>query len=233
MIKKFGFLSLSVIAWVFASVSAFAEPAVQANTGLSYSCQFTQGNWNIKDWQMVKSPRWDHLGEWIQKKDCIQNATPVNATAKDLGGAKAGETYTSMVLKQKASGRLEISSTLSFEDQYAPLIVLADNLGQDTSGHPEYRNHTEIVIYDGGINIWQHYYRDGKPSWVKVAWENFKLKSKTKYHVQVKVDGNRIEVTAGGHTLGCTDLDLPSQYYVGVTACEGINNFYEFGAKSL
>ena len=58
------------------------------------------------------------------------------------------------------------------------------------------------------------------------------MKPKVKYTVEVKVDGKRIEVTAGGHTLGCTDIDLPAQYYVGITACEGKNRFYDFKAET-
>lgn len=221
--------AVSVIAAVMVmGVSLSAAPPVKDGAPLNYNCRFARDDWKANDWIMVKSPRWPHLGKWVQNDDHILNATPADAAEKDLAGTRATETYTSMVLKPKFGGKVTITSTMSFDDQMAPLIVLADTLGADEQGNPEYRNHTEIVAFNGGINIWQHYYRDGKPSWVKLAWCDFELKPKTKYEMKVSVNGKQIQVSVGGHTIGCTNPDLPDLFHAGITGCEGKNRFYDF-----
>jgi hypothetical protein len=228
MMRRISAVVLLITAAMVMGVSLSAAPPVKDGAPLSYNCRFARGAWTADDWIMVKSPRWSHVGKWVQNGDHILNATPADATDKDLAGSRATETYTSMVLKQKVGGTTTITSTMSFDDRMAPLIVLADTLGADDQGHAEYRNHTEIVVYSGGINIWQHYYRDGKPSWVKLAWDDFELKPRTKYEMKVTVNDKQIQVSAGGHTLGCTNPDLPDLYHVGITGCEGKNRFYDF-----
>ncbi len=222
--------AISVIACL-AACSA-AAGAVTDDSMPEYRCRFARNAWKADDWIMVKSPRWSYSGKWIQRDDHILNATPADASRQDLLSARAAETYTSMVLKEKVAGAATITSTMSFDDQMAPLIVLADSLGDDGNGRREYRSHTEIVLFDGGINIWQHHYRDGKPSWVRLAWSSFRLKPGIRHQVKVTVAGKQIEVTAAGHTIGCTNPDLPESYYVGITGCEGKNRFYDFSVKS-
>ena len=69
------------------------------------SCSFQKGKWNSNNWQLVKSPRWDYFGKWIQRDGYIENATPAGVTAKQIQSKKAAETYTSMVLKEKMAYR--------------------------------------------------------------------------------------------------------------------------------
>lgn len=228
MAKRLCVAVLMIAAVMMMGVSLSAALPVKDGAPLTYSCRFARNAWNADDWIMVKSPRWAYVGRWVQNADHIVNATPAGATDKDLAGAGATETYTSMVLKPKVGGKVTIACTMSFDDKFAPLVVLADTLGADDKGNPEYRNHTEIVAYNGGINIWQHYYRDGKPSWVKLAWCDFELKPKTKYEMKVTVNGKQIQVTVAGRTIGCTDTDLPDLFHVGLTGCEGKNRFYGF-----
>ena len=32
-----------------------------------YACRFVPDAWDERDWIQVKSPRWDHLGGWVQR----------------------------------------------------------------------------------------------------------------------------------------------------------------------
>ena len=127
-----------------------------ARAGTVFHCSFARGAWDPNRWMLVKSPRWSHFGGWVQKDDCIENETPADAAAKDLLGKRAPETYTSMVLKRTFSGNVVVRSTMEFTDRMAPLIVLAPTLGKAAKGRPEYREHYEVVLYDGGINVWHH-----------------------------------------------------------------------------
>ena len=213
---------------VLPSVCTIADPAIE------YS--FAAGKWDPNDWMFVKSPRLDYLGSWIQKELYIENRTPSDANSSDLLGARAGETYTSMLLKQQFTGSITISSTMEFTDQMAPLIVIASEPGKDKKGRAEYREHFEVVIFDKGVNVWHHYFKDGQPSWKKSAYSNFSLKPNIKYNVKVKIDptqeGKVFSVAIGDHEFGYLDDSLPDKYYVGITGCEGINHFYDFTVEN-
>jgi len=201
---------------------------LQATDSFNYHCDFTKDGWNRTDWMLVKSARWDYFGDWVQNEDHIANEIPAGATNEEMESSKAPETYTSMLLNKQLHGKVSISSTMSFDYQMAPVIVIADKPGKDKLGRNEYRVHVEIIIYNEGLNIWHHRYKDGKQSWTRLTWSNFALKPNTKYDLKVTVTGKEIEVTIDGHVIGCTDWELPDKYYVGITGCEGVNRFYDF-----
>lgn len=140
-----------------------------------FLCSFAKDKWDRGEWMLVKSPRWDRLGDWNQKDECIENQTPAGVKPEQMHEAFAGQTYTSMVLKQKFFGAVVISSTMEFSDRMAPLIVISKELGEDNNGRAEYREHYEIVLFDKGVNIWHHYFENGKPWWEKAAFGRFPL----------------------------------------------------------
>ncbi|MBT7164493.1 MAG: hypothetical protein HN904_17065 [Victivallales bacterium] len=200
-----------------------------------FQCEFTAGAWQAKDWVMVKSPRWPHRGEWEQEKDCLRNRTPKEATQKEMLGKRAGETYTSMLLKEPVSGNLKMAATMSFEHRMAPLIVLAPALDKDAQGYPEYREHWEIVLFDQGVNVWHHTYADGKPGWRKAAYAKFPLKAGQRYRLEVDIKragaGAQLTLRVGDHEFGYFEPVLPKTFQVGITGCEGVNRFYDFTVR--
>lgn len=197
-----------------------------------YQGTFTPTGWQASDWVLVKSPRWPHRGSWVQEADAIRNATPATATPEEMLGKAAGETYTSMVLKEPFAGNLRIAATLAFEHRMAPLIVLASPLGQDAGGHPEYREHWEIVLFDQGINVWHHTYADGKPAWRKAAFARFAVQPGVPCRLVVTVNrtplGAQLTVRCGEQEFGYLEPALPDLVQVGLTGCEGVNRFYDF-----
>ncbi|MFA6929417.1 MAG: hypothetical protein WCT05_03750 [Lentisphaeria bacterium] len=202
-----------------------------------FTCAFTPGAWQMEDWIQVKSPRWDYWGSWQQEDDHIRNLVPVDASEQEMLGKRAGETYTSMLWRQKIAGskKVVIQAELSFDDQMAPLLVIAPDYGKDGTGRPEYREHWEIVIYDKGLNVWHHQYADGKPSWYKAAAlkTNFSPKEKLLLVLSINFSGRvpQLEISSGGQTFSYAELQLPNTFYVGLTACEGVNRFYNFSVK--
>jgi len=203
----------------------------------SFACSFERGKWDPNDWTLVKSPRWEPMGEWIQRDTHIENKTPKDAKPAELVSAWAGETYTSMVLKNKCSGDITVRCRLEFADQMAPLIVIAPELGRDKQGRREYREHFEIVIYDKGVNVWHHYHKKGKPSWEKAAYCRFPLKPNVPYQLEAKITttarGKELTVNIDGHEFGYLDDTLPDTFHVGITGCEGVNRFYDFAIVRL
>jgi hypothetical protein len=196
-----------------------------------YQCTFAKDGWNPADWILVKSPRWDHFGKWVQRDGYVENETPAGATTQDLLGKLAPQTYTSMVLGRKVSGNITVRSTMEFGDRMAPLIVLAPELGKSKEGTPEYREHWEVVIFDQGVNVWHHVFTDGKPSWKKAAYWTFELKPKTKYTLEVAKKGKQLSVTVDGRTMGYLEGSLPEDFHVGITGCEGANRFYDLSVE--
>jgi hypothetical protein len=197
-----------------------------------YECKFSPGKWKANEWVIVKSPRWPYVGKWKQQKDHISNKVPEGVTAHELLHKRADETYTSMLLKKKFKGNLTISSTMSFDHRMAPLLVITPAYGKDKKGIPEHREHFEIVLFDKGLNVWHHYYTNGKPHWRKAAYMRTDFKPGEKYNLTVKLkftkSGPVMTIVCGGKEFGYTDDSLPKEYYVGLTACEGINRFYDF-----
>jgi hypothetical protein len=205
-------------------------------SGDAYSCRFVAGQWQAADWTLVKSPRWDRLGEWVQEGDGIRNQTPAGATPADLLGKSAPETYSSMVVARPFEGNLTVRTAFMFEDEMAPLIVLAPELGQDAQKRPEYREHFEIVAFNEGINVWHHTWADGKPAYKKAAYWRFPLQPKTRYVLEVQVNhsgnGPMMVVRLDDREMGYLDASLPTKCYVGVTGCEGVNHFYDFAVRT-
>ncbi len=209
---------------------------VTARCGDAYTCRFVAGQWNAADWTLVKSPRLDRLGEWVQEADGICNQTPAGASDAELRGKREPETYSSMVVARPFEGNLTVRTTFSFDDQMAPLIVLAPELGKDAKDRPEYREHFEIVAYNKGINVWHHTWADGKQSYKKAAYWSFELKPKTRYVLEVQVNhssnGPLLVVKLDDREMGYLDTTLPAKCYVGITGCEGLNHFYDFSVRS-
>ena len=189
--------------------------------------KFARGGWKPEEWILVKSPRMEHFGKWVQKEDCIQNEVPAGVSPADLQGKRAHDTYTSMVYAKPFAGDLRIAVTLAFSYRMAPLIVLAPALGKDGAGRPEYREHFEICVYNEGVNVWHHSFADNKPSYKKSAYANFPLQPDTRYTLVVEIKGKRLSAMIDGHTFGYIDESLPDELYVGVTGCEGLNSFYD------
>ena len=78
----------------------------------------------------------------------------------------------------------------------------------------------------GGINIWHHYFKDGKPFWKLTAYERFTLKPNTRDELKVEYSRRRtdkmLSVSVDGHEFGYLDNSLPDELYVGLTGIEGI-----------
>lgn len=197
-----------------------------------WRCEFSAGRWNQEEWTRVKSARWAHVGGWTQEKERIVNQVPADATPAELLSSRAGETYSSMIWNRKISGNATISSRMEFADRMAPLIVLAAPPEICQDGVHEYREHWEILLFDEGINVWHHQYRNGRPRWSLAGYMKKTLKPHTVYDLQVQIIRrgalSEIRVKCDGGEFGFELANLPEEFYAGITGCEGVNYFYDF-----
>ncbi|MBE6381204.1 MAG: hypothetical protein E7047_09785 [Lentisphaerae bacterium] len=195
-------------------------------------CKFVPGGWNKADFIEVKSSRWPNINHFKQESTHIVNICPVDATPQEMLSKRAPETYAAMIYKNPITGNSEIKAEMSFDYRMAPSIVIAEKPGTNADGYPEFRTHYEIVLFDQGINVWRHWFKDGKQVWRKVGYLNAKFLPNVKYELEVEIKftgrGPVMEVSVGDKKFGFIDDLLPREYYAGIVACEGVNRFYEF-----
>ena len=195
---------------------------------------FERSKWNDKMWFSVKSPRFDYMGKMVQMHDHIMNWTP-DLPDDVILRKHCNDVYSCIMLDKKFTGDSVISSRMSFDHRMAPLIVITGEIGKSSKGEREHREHYEIILYDKGINIWHHIYKDGTTTWHLAAFLQAEFLPKKVYNLQVKLAytkrGKVMTVSCGDKTFGYTDNSLPDSYYVGLTGCEGRNRFYDFKVK--
>ncbi len=192
---------------------------------MDFRCDFRPGKWEQRFFQSVSSPRWQEKGSWVQQNECITNQIPETLHCE-------GEIYVSMLCKHPLQCDVRVETVCSFETRMAPLIVLSRELLS------EYREHLEIVLYDRGINLWHHFYTDGKPSWKLIAFADYPLHPGTKYPLVAEVRnsprGRFLYMGIGEPAFGCRmPDDWPETFYAGITACEGKNSFYSFALTNV
>ena len=194
---------------------------------------FARGQWDRAQWLNVKGPRFDYVLEMVQNDDHIANPVP-EVPDEEILRKHGSKVYAALVLNRTFEGDLTVSSKMSFDHRMAPLLVIAPELGKSADGkHPEFREHYEIVLFDQGINVWHHLWRDGKPYWYKAAYLKTVFQPKKIYDLQVQLvytaKGCQMVARCDGHELGYMELALQKvPLYVGLIACEGRNRFYDF-----
>ena len=193
-----------------------------------YKCTFNPEGWQANDWLQVRSPRWDHPGGWEQQPDHISNCVPADATKEQMQGPRAGEVYSSMIVDHPPVADLLVRTRTSFDYLMAPLVVLTGPLGEDGEGNPEYREHIEVVIYHLGVNVWHHTWVDEGPAWYRAGWGDFPLEAGVAHLLEVERAGANLSVRVNDHRFGCHIGSFDCQVRAGITACEGVNRFYEF-----
>ena len=203
----------------------------------SYSCFFAPGKWDKSDWFIIKSARWDHVGSWVQQSDHITNHVPPGLNEEER--KRSHKSYAAMMLKKKfdIAKTVTITSEMSFDHRMAPLIVFAPDHAKSPAGVPEFREHWEIVLYDLGINVWHHTFKDGKPYHVKAAYLLAPFKKHTRYRLICRISdtrkGRMLEVECDGKRFGCHLASLTGKdIFAGIIGCEGINRFYDFNINN-
>ena len=210
-----------------ALIGALTLPGLLAAAPTAFD--FSEGRWSRSDFWEVKSPRWDEHGSWMQLPDAIANAIPEKPGRKSYGH----DCYASLVWKEPVECPVELSSTMSFDVRMAPLIVIAPELADAKAGAgmKEFRTHWEVVLFDKGVNIWRHEFKDGKPSCCLVAYLEEPFAPKVRHRLTVRIAPRRgrmfFSVICDGKAFGYFEPALPQRFHVGVTGCEGPCSFYD------
>ena len=88
------------------------------------------------------------------------------------------------------------------------------------------------MLYDQGINVWHHWFENGKQVWKKAGFVKAAFQPNVKYEMDVEVKftagGTLLEISVGEVEMQVMVNNLPRSYYAGIIGCEGLNRFYEF-----
>lgn len=221
--------AVTALAALAGLLCAGPAPAADQPAGVTFRCSFARGQWKADDWIFGKIPTWEPGVKWAQEDDCIRNDAPAGVTPEELQGKRVADSRVSMVYRQPVEGDATITATMEFTPHMAPLIVLAPALGESNEpGVKQYEGAFEIVLWDEGVNVWQHFWENGKARYELAAYARFPLKPNTRYTLAVRKKGKDLRVTVDGHTFGFLCKALPERFYAGITACEGSNRFYDF-----
>ena len=213
---------------------ALIRPADVAEGPVSVS--FARGKWNPDEFEYVKSWRWPHFNKFEQAEDSVVNLTAPELTPEQVYRTRHDSSYVAMLHRRRFPFGSTVSAEMSWDYRMAPIIVLAPDVGVSADDRPEFRDHWEVCLYDGGINVWHHYFEEGKQKWHKaadyLAPKDRPFGANVRHRLTVKTENyrghRRMVVTCGGVTLSYVDDKLPDSFRAGIIGCEGRNWFYDF-----
>ena len=188
------------------------------------SVSFAKDAWNPADWVLAHNPTIAHLGQWVQRDDCIENAT----SADPAKASSLEESLTTMVYSKPFAADFTASATFRIGPGAAPGIVLAQDWAPDGDNRPQYGEFYEAIIYERGINLWHHFAQDGKRTYEKSAFYEFELKPNASYEFTVRRKGQALEMSVDGHKAGVLVHTLPEKLFLGVEGCEGVCQVMNF-----
>ena len=170
----------------------------------------------------VSSPASKSKNKFIQKEDYMENS--YNEEIKDYD-------YISIITKEKYNDGVTVRVKCSFDKFGAPLIVYTDDYKQLEDGSYQYGLHFEVVAYENGCNVW--HIVPGKEAKnpidvTKVNAIEFPIEDKSMIDMEVTIKGKKFFIRVNNQSFVAEHKEIPNQMHVGITACEGINQFYSF-----
>ena len=92
-----------------------------------------------------------------------------------------------------------------------------------------YGLHFEIVAYENGCNVWHIVPGKGKEpiEVTKVNSMEFSIEEKSMIQMEVTILEGELQIKVNDHIMTAKHPDIPEKMQVGITACEGINQFYD------
>ena len=187
---------------------------------------FGKNKWNKDDFFYAYSPAAKAHKKFIQDGDCIRNSYNEDISDYD---------YISIVTKEKFSSPVTIRTKCSFESFGAPLIVLSDDISKNADGTNIYGLHFESVAYEEGGNVWHIVPWPERKECPRrsslIGKTRFPIDDNSLIDIEITIQGNQIISTINGNDFIVTHDDIPEKFHVGITACEGINRFYNFSVE--
>ena len=170
----------------------------------------------------VSSPASKSKKKFVQKENCIENT--YNEEIKDFD-------YVSIITKEKYNNGVTVRVKCSFDTFGAPLIVITDDYKTLENGSYQYGLHFEVVAYENGCNVWHIVPGKEEKNPIDVTKVNaieFPIEDKSIIDMEVTIRDKKMFIRVNDQSFVAEHEEIPNQMHVGITACEGINQFYEF-----
>lgn len=180
---------------------------------------FKRNCWNPADFLYAYSPKCRAYPRFLQENDCIVNSSNPETHEFD---------YVSMVTKRQYQTGAVLSTHCSFEHYGAPLIVITSELTPCPDGITRYGHHIEVVAYEGGINIWYLIPKADTVEPVNLIRKKFPVADTRPALLRVKVAKKSLAISLDETAFEIAFDHIPETFHAGITACEGINRFYDF-----
>ncbi len=194
-----------------------------------------------KDFMYIYSPICKAFGEFRQDADGLSSYRNDELVKNSAEGTDVPDyfpvnpdefAYISLLTNKKYSAGTKATLHCSFDKMGAPLIAFTDEVNNDGE-HNIYGLHFEVVAYDEGCNVWEiRPSKDENKEWpidpTLIAEPKFKIEDKSPVEIIVEFGEKEITATVNGHTSTVKLENMPENYHIGFTTCEGINHFYDF-----
>lgn len=191
---------------------------------------FEKGSWDPREWIYAASVKVPDRYRFVQESNCI-----ANFPLKENPTSMSDYPYISMVGRQPLEGAFSVVTDCSFDSFGAPLVVLTGEPHTLPDGRLEYGEHFEVVAYEKGLNFWWLGYEEGRHVVHSLLKASFPLEEKMVHRLKVTVSGSTLSAEIVGQSelyrVDCPALGAYSRLYAGITACEGINRFYNFAIR--
>lgn len=179
---------------------------------------FRKGGWDPAGFRYVYSPKCRSFPRFAQEDGCIVNRRGPNSDQYE---------YISILSGRKHATGTALTTRCSFETYGAPLIVITDDVRRGPTGEFRFGVHWEIVAYEGGVNVWrlEPEKDDVRPECL--ARKKFPVSAGKIHRLTVRPEKGALAVSLDGNAFSVAAC-VPAEFYAGVTACEGIDRFFDF-----
>ena len=194
-------------------------PVVKNEKGVSYAYNFGGEDWK-QNLIQAYSFRFTETPDF--KKGDGYVTTAVNVEHRE------GFDNISLLSPKTFSNGVKATLRCAFEGLGCPEIILVKKPEKCDDGAVRYGECFEIVLYQKGVNVWRHFMDENyKCSWHKRLGLLSPMEENKIHELTVEVNNGYISYSVNGVGATLRTDDLFEEFYVGVTACEGIARLYD------
>ncbi len=184
---------------------------------------FAKGQWLEDDLIRAYTFRFIQTPKPHQAEECIYS--DINHEHPE------GYDNISFLTKEKYTAGAAAQLHCSFEGVGCPEIIIVPEAEQCEDQAVRYGACFEIVLWKNGINVWRHYREAGKCSWHLRLGLSREVAENEMHTLQVKVCEEELHIDLNGNTTILHVDDLPKNFHMGFTMCEGVARVYDFSVE--
>ena len=180
---------------------------------------FQKDSWSTDGFVYTGSSRFAAMPEFRQQPDYIENVpTPVS---------RDGYAYTTLITEEKLQPNVTIRTHCTFEQEAAPLFVLAKEL-KEKDGKLFYSDYLEVVVWKNGINVWELWQDESETVQIRNLLElKTPLQTGQLHDFSLRITKDRFAVQLDDLSFNLYCDKIYESFHLGFTGCEGPCRFYD------